>query len=223
MQRPKRKRIARVSCYFSQGVLKYPIKLGILQLGQVLLDNPKDGEQLLREKYIGAQELQRYVDSTKIIFFKIQQDSKCRKSSSRIWIYDRNGFYLGHNSDSEILFQGRDPETLRFESENLVQFITEFDQSRLQLGIILGVPFSKIKASEVNRKLAPAHLDQSDNRYAVYLYSGETIDHYHLPECYIFEPDGEISCSERKKLISLVSVRLNREHSHLVAAKGERL
>jgi len=36
-----------------------------------------------------------------------------------------------------------------------VQFITDLDPLLLQLGIILGIPWSKQKALKVNRKMAP--------------------------------------------------------------------
>lgn len=201
-------------CYFYQGELKYPKDLKQISLSYLFLDRPQDGEQAIRGKYISRLEWYRQLDTLTVLFFKIENQNKCTLDntrnkkfiSTRIWIYDQNGNFIGqHWFDSEKRFCGRDPATLRFQKGDLVQFITDYDPPRLQLGIIIGIPFSKQKASEINQKMAPMHLDESDNTYVVYSCVGEDIEHHHLPECFLFKPTGIINDQVRERLIGLLS------------------
>ena len=194
-----------LTCCYYQGNLVYPKQIERIFLSNLPIIRPQVGVQVIREQILSHPKWQKRVDDSTIVFFKVEIIWEDEAVPPRIWMFDREGNFLGEHWDRGQRFDGRNSERLRFQKGALVQFITDFDPLLLQLGVILGIPWSKQKALEVNRRLSPAHLDSSDNTYAVFTCSGEEFVHYHLPECYLFEPTGIISNLEREKLFGLLA------------------
>ena len=194
-----------LSCYFFRGALIYPTKLEWIILPSENPSCPKESSQFIRDNYISKPETLNLKDASSILFFKIEKPQKRTSFSPRIWIFSREGNFLGQHWDRGKKFNGVNPDKRRFRKGDIVQFITEFNPRSLQLGVILKEPLSKQKAKEVNFKIAPLYLDESDNTYVVYTHSGDDFAH-----CFLFNPEGVITKSDSEKLFGLLALSQER-------------
>jgi len=193
-----------LSCFCFQGELCYPKKLERICLTRRPICSPEEGARLIHEHYLARSSWRRRIAPSKILFFKVERVAPYDWRSHRIWMYSSSGDFLGEDSGPRRFF-GRAPESLRFHKGDFVLYWTKWYPLELQLGIVLGIPFSPERVATVNAGLVPVHLDETDDTYAVYSWDGDDFSHDHLPECYLFEPTGPIYGVHRIRLRDLLA------------------
>jgi hypothetical protein len=210
-QSPTRVGESQVCCFWYQGELCYPKQLERLALTCQVIDSPQDGACLIVKLLRKRSEWYSGIGSSSILAFsialEIEDDDWERR---RIWMYNASGEYLGEDAGPRG-FLGRPPETLRFQRGHVVSYLASGASYKLRLGVILGIPPSPERITEIVADAYVAMPDDTDDTYTVYSWDGVDFTHDHLPECYLLEPTGLIDLTQRARLLDLLQTSARKE------------
>lgn len=197
---------ALLSCLCIHGELCYPNKLERICLMRRPISSSGEGSRLIQEYYLARPTWRERIAPSKILFFMVESLPSDDWRSQRIWIYSPDGDFFRGEDYGPTRFSGRPPEALRFHKGDFVLFWTKWHPFELQLGLVLGLPYSSGMSPEISAGLGPVHLDELDDTYTVYSWDGEDFTHDHLPECCLFKPTGPIGSVQRTRLQDLLSM-----------------
>ena len=113
------------------------------------------------------------------------------------YIYDDHGQRIDETEVSTIRnadgdfdpFWGREPARIRFREGDIVEV---FYGDRVELAFVAELPISKDRATQINTKAHPFHLDSSDDSYVVMTTSDYMRSHDHIASTNLFPPHYKV-------------------------------
>lgn len=152
-------------------------------------------EEFMRTQLLAGQTYINTADLFSLELEEITLDTVWHVLNCRIYSPDGSlhgqQLFYAHLEEMPLFF-GRPSAECRFKAGDWVEFRSPYGREAVHLGLVVAPPFTPEELAERQRLNPKFILDMGDDVYMVVFWAGDHLDHAHLEESRMVEPQFEV-------------------------------